>query len=226
MLFTPLRLFVILVASLATIGWQKRSFPAVVYAQFTQSNQRELASGARYRISENRSFANDLSRAALSRAGRIVRYDASYQKIAFPNGDVPLDTGCGADEIIRIYREVGIDLQELVYLDMENSIGSYPHEKDKNHPDTNIDHRKVANLRVFFKRYGTTLPPSRNEQDYTPGDLITCTLPNGQLHIAMLVPAPGAGRPWIIHNMGFGPRLEDRLFDFPITGHYRYHPRG
>ena len=54
--------------------------------------------------------------------------------------------------------------------------------------------------------------------------IITCTLPTGQPHIAMVVPAPGSGRPWIVHNMGYGPRLENRLFDFPITGHYRYLP--
>jgi uncharacterized protein YijF (DUF1287 family) len=29
-------------------------------------------------------------------------------------------------------------------------------------------------------------------------------------------------RPLIVHNIGAGPRLEDRLFAFPITGHYRY----
>lgn len=33
--------------------------------------------------------------------------------------------------------------------------------------------------------------------------------------------ADGA-RPLIVHNIGLGPRLEDRLFEFPITGHYRY----
>jgi hypothetical protein len=25
-----------------------------------------------------------------------------------------------------------------------------------------------------------------------------------------------------VHNIGKGPKLEDRLFDFPITGHYRF----
>ena len=29
-------------------------------------------------------------------------------------------------------------------------------------------------------------------------------------------------RPLIVHNIGFGPKLEDMLFDNPITGHYRY----
>ncbi|HEY2574171.1 MAG TPA: DUF1287 domain-containing protein [Verrucomicrobiaceae bacterium] len=55
--------------------------------------------------------------------------------------------------------------------------------------------------------------------------MIVYSLPNGQQHIAMVVPAPGGGRPWIVHNAGYGPRLEDRLFEFIITGHYRYLPR-
>jgi uncharacterized protein YijF (DUF1287 family) len=29
-------------------------------------------------------------------------------------------------------------------------------------------------------------------------------------------------RPLVVHNAGWGPRLEDALFAFPITGHYRY----
>lgn len=226
MLFTPLRFFFLIVAGIASAGWQQRSFPAVVYAQFSQSAQRELATGARFKISDSYSFVNELTKAALSRAGRVVRYDASYQKIAFPNGDVPPDTGCGADEIIRIYRETSVDLQMLVYLDMIESFGSYPRVKDKRQPDTNFDHRQVANLQVFFKRNGVTLPPSRDEADYEPGDIVVYTLPNGRFHIAMLVPAPGSGRPWIVHNMGMGPRLENRLFEFTITGHYQYHPRG
>jgi len=225
MLFTPLRLFLILVVAIATTGWQQWSFPVMLYAQLSQSSQRELAAAARFRLADNRSFVTHLTQAALNRAGLVVRYDASYKKITFPQGDVPAGTGCGTDEIIRIYREVGIDLQELVYTDMVRSFGAYPRNKDRRQPDTNIDHRMVANLQVFFDRCGVSLPPSHESADYAPGDIITCNLPSGQSHIAMVVPAPGSGRPWIVHNMGYGPRMEDRLFEFPLTGHYRYLPR-
>ena len=30
-----------------------------------------------------------------------------------------------------------------------------------------------------------------------------------------------AGVPLVIHNIGGGTREEDRLFEFPLTGHYR-----
>lgn len=197
----------------------------MLYARLSQSSQRELAAAARFRLEDNDLFATHLTQAALKRAGCVVRYDASYRKIAFPQGDVPADTGCNADEIIRIYREAGIDLQELVYMDMVGSSGAYPRNADRREPDTNIDHRLVANLRVFFNRCGVPLPSSHEDADYAPGDIITCNLPGGQAHIAMVVPAPGSGRPWIVHNMGYGPRIENRLFEFPLTGHYRYLPR-
>ena len=29
-------------------------------------------------------------------------------------------------------------------------------------------------------------------------------------------------RPLIVHNVGAGPELADFLFQFPVTGHYRY----
>ncbi|NRA80663.1 MAG: DUF1287 domain-containing protein [Pseudoalteromonas sp.] len=28
----------------------------------------------------------------------------------------------------------------------------------------------------------------------------------------------------IVHNIGWGPKMEDRLFTYKITGHYRYKP--
>ena len=31
-------------------------------------------------------------------------------------------------------------------------------------------------------------------------------------------------RPLIVHNVGAGPRLEDMLFNYKVTGHYRYFP--
>ena len=32
-------------------------------------------------------------------------------------------------------------------------------------------------------------------------------------------------RPLLAHNIDRGPEVEDMLFDFPITGHYRYQGR-
>src|SRR6266478_779850 len=47
--------------------------------------------------------------AAVERTHHIVRYDPAYVRIPYPNGDVPANTGVCTDEIIRVYRAVGID---------------------------------------------------------------------------------------------------------------------
>jgi uncharacterized protein YijF (DUF1287 family) len=36
---------------------------------------------------------------------------------------------------------------------------------------------------------------------------------------------PEGERPLIINNIGQGTKIEDRLFEFPLTGHYRFVPR-
>jgi uncharacterized protein YijF (DUF1287 family) len=34
----------------------------------------------------------------------------------------------------------------------------------------------------------------------------------------------GEKRPLIVHNIGAGTVIEDMLFDYTITGHYRFQP--
>ncbi|MFX4497562.1 DUF1287 domain-containing protein, partial [Acinetobacter baumannii] len=87
-------------------------------------------------------------------------------------------------------------------------------------PDPSIDHRRVLNLRVFFKRHGTELPVSANSADYQPGDLVTQELPGNLPHIVIVsdeLSGDGA-RPLVIHNIGQGTRIEDTLFAYKITG--------
>lgn len=171
------------------------------------------------------SFAERMVQAALERVQHTVRYDPAYVQLDYPNGDVPADTGVCTDEIIRSYRALGIDLQKLVHEDMQRAFGAYPQDWGLRSTDKNIDHRRVPNLRAFFKRHGASLPVTQNAADYLPGDLITCTVPPNLPHIAIVVPATdGSPTPWIVHNIGRGPKCEDRLFEFPITGHYRFHP--
>src|SRR5207237_5427129 len=44
------------------------------------------------------------------------------------------------------------------------------------HPDSNIDHRRVPNLMVFFQRKGESLSITARSEDYAPGDLVTWDL--------------------------------------------------
>jgi uncharacterized protein YijF (DUF1287 family) len=171
------------------------------------------------------SFAERLVQAAMERTKLTVRYEPAYVRLDYPNGDVPADTGVCTDEVIRSYRALGFDLQKLVHEDMKRAFAAYPKIWGLKSTDKNIDHRRVPNLQTFFKRRGASLPITQNAADYLPGDLITCTVPPHLPHIAIVVSAPNGGTtPWIVHNIGQGPQCENRLFEFPLTGHYRFHP--
>jgi hypothetical protein len=173
-----------------------------------------------------RRFLQKLVDAAVERTHRSVRYDSAYVRIPYPNGDVPADTGVCTDEIIRAYRAVGVDLQKEVHEDMLHNFSAYPNQRRwlLAHTDTNIDHRRVPNLMVFFTRKGEPLLVSARAEDYAPGDLVTWDLGGNVPHIGIVIDrkSPQTGRYLIVHNIGRGPRMEDVLFNWRITGHYRY----
>jgi len=135
---------------------------------------------------------------------------------------VPLDRGVCTDVVIRAYRSIGIDLQKLVNDDMRANFNAYPHRWWFDHPDTNIDHRRVKNLEVFFSRHGQTLPVSTQSRNYTAGDIVVWKLPGGLDHIGLVSDQKRGERPLMIHNIGAGAQREDVLFEYTITGHYRY----
>jgi uncharacterized protein len=176
--------------------------------------------------SRHREFLKQLVAAAIERTHHVVRYDPAYVRISYPGGDVPADTGVCTDEIIRSYRRVGVDLQKEVHEDMAGNFGVYPRSWRwlLSRPDTNIDHRRVPNLMVFFARKGESLPLSSRPDEYTPGDLVTWDLGGGVPHIGIVVDQKSAksGRYMLVHNIGQGPRMEDVLFNWKVTGHYRY----
>lgn len=174
-------------------------------------------------------FAGKLSAAAMQQTLQEVRYDGSYYAIGYPNGDVPAHLGVCTDVVIRAYRALGTDLQQLVHEDIAANFGAYPSERlwGLKRPDTNIDHRRVPNLQTFFARKGTSLAVSEEPRDYKTGDIVTWLLPGNLPHIGIVshIKSGTTGNPKIVHNIGSGPELEDMLFAFPITGHYRYFPQ-
>lgn len=175
------------------------------------------------------SFTNNLSSAALGRLKHRVRYDGSYVKIGYPWGDVPANMGVCTDVVIRSYRKLGIDLQQQIHRDMSYAFNAYPNlsKWGLSRPDKNIDHRRVYNMQAFFKRQGAALPVTRNPKNYKPGDLVTWMVGPTFPHIGVVVNKRSKADPnrfMIVHNIANGPELEDILFRFPITGHYRYTP--
>jgi len=162
-------------------------------------------------------------KAARTQIGKTVLYDPSYQILDYPNGDLPMDRGVCTDVIIRAMRsKLNLDLQKLVHEDMKKNFTKYPQKWGLKYPDTNIDHRRVPNLRTFFKRRGWSLDISDKAEDFSPGDIVTCIVPPNLPHI-MIVSDKKNGKeiPFVIHNIGAGVQEEDRLFEFEHTGHYR-----
>lgn len=155
-----------------------------------------------------------------------VSYDPAYTKIPYPMGDVAADKGVCTDVIIRAYRHIGIDLQKFVHEDMRTRFADYPPIWGLKRPDSNIDHRRVPNLEVFFNRFATRLKTTQNPEDYASGDVVTYRLNGSNLpHIALVSDelAFSSGKRYqIIHNIGAGPKQEDQLFAHDILGHYRY----
>lgn len=170
--------------------------------------------------------AEKLVAAAQERTTVNVVYDGAYQSIAYPLGDVAADRGVCTDLVIRSYRRLGIDLQQLVHEDMTANFALYPNLWGLRRPDSNIDHRRVPNLQTFFMRHGQSFAIDEGGQyaQFKAGDLVTWMLPGNLPHIGIVSDKRSADgkRPLIIHNIGRGPKEEDAINVAPITGHYRY----
>jgi len=171
-----------------------------------------------------RTFFDSLSDAAISLTKDRVAYDPTYFKISYPNGDVPAGKGVCTDVVIRAYRKLGIDLQQLVHEDMQKNFTLYPKNWGLKKTDKNIDHRRVPNLMKYFSRKGEKLPATNSADNYKPGDIVTWDLGGGLTHIGIVVnkKSEDNSRFLIAHNIGRGQELSDCLFDFKIIGHYRF----
>ena len=170
-------------------------------------------------------FYDSLCISALELTKQDVKYDPAYFSIDYPNGNIPSDRGVCTDVIIRAYREVGIDLQKEVHEDMISNFDSYPTIWGLSTTDKNIDHRRVPNLMTFFERKGAGKLITNDPKDYLPGDIVCWNLGGGRVtHIGIVVNNKSRDglRNMIVHNIGNGQVMEDRLFDFTIIGHYRY----
>lgn len=175
-------------------------------------------------FSFGQNFSSKLSQSAINLIDDKIVYDPTYFILKYPNGDVPAGKGVCTDVIIRAYRKLGIDLQKEVHEDMSKNFSKYPTKWGLKKTDTNIDHRRVPNLQVFFSKFGKIKPISQDAKDYTPGDIVTWDLPKNLTHIGIVVNKKSADgkRYLIVHNIGAGQVIQDCLFNWTITGHYQY----
>jgi uncharacterized protein YijF (DUF1287 family) len=191
-------------------------------------NQKERKSIVTESLSSaaSNTFSERLSNAALLIIDSSIDYDPTYFSIKYPNGDIPSNKGVCTDVIIRSYRKLNIDLQKEVHEDMVTNFEVYPslQKWGLTSTDTNIDHRRVPNLEVFFERKGKKLPVTQDANDYKTGEIVTWLINNKLDHIGIVTSKKSADgkRNLIVHNVGSGQVLEDCLFRYKITGHYSY----
>ncbi|MBL8686707.1 MAG: DUF1287 domain-containing protein, partial [Alphaproteobacteria bacterium] len=145
------------------------------------------------------SLASRLIQSAIDQTQQLVIYDSRYRAIAYPMGDVPVTYGVCSDVLVRAYRTIGIDLQQLVHEDMKNNFNLYPTIWGLKKPDTNIDHRRVPNLETFFKRHGKVLVISSNGTDYQPGDIVSWRIPVPHIGLVTHLKSADGKRPLIAH---------------------------
>ena len=88
-----------------------------------------------------------------------------------------------------------------------------------NLPDSNIDFRRVVNLRVFFERHCLELTTDADDiAAWQPGDFV---IYDG--HIAVISDRRNAqGQPYVIHHTGHGAFEEDALTARRILAHFRW----
>ena len=148
------------------------------------------------------------------------KYDSSYVAGGYPSDDV----GVCADTIWRAFKNAGYMLKDMIDLDTLNNPDDYFSNGEKR--DTNIDFRRVRNLKVFFDKYAEslTLDPKKIEE-WQPGDIVI--FGKNYTHIGIISDKRNKdGIPYLIHNAGQLKREEDTLIKWAnkktITGHYRW----
>jgi len=198
-------------------------FEGIAHASQDQPTE-QFASDQSARLAKSSDLGDQIAAAALARTKHEVSYDPAYYKISYPGGDIPADKGTHTDVIIRTLRAVDFDLQQLIHEDMKGNFLSYPQLWSAKEPDPNIDHRRIENIARYLERNHSSLPTTRDADDYGFGDIIIWRFPQGRLHIGIVVPGPGshAEEKWVVHNLDSTPKWEDALLDYHISGHYRF----
>ncbi|MEQ1499657.1 MAG: DUF1287 domain-containing protein [Novosphingobium sp.] len=168
--------------------------------------------------------ARQLIAAARKQIGITLAYDPAYTALAYPGGDVPRSRGVCTDVVVRAYRDAfAIDLQRELHQDMAANFRLYPKRWGLARPDRNIDHRRVPNLETFWTRARARLPIPTEPEGWKPGDLFTMLIDDRLPHTGIISDRIAAnGNPLVIHNIGGGTREEDRLFDYRLTGRFRW----
>ena len=162
---------------------------------------------------------NKLVTDARSQIWKTLYYDPSYTQLKYPMGDVSIVKGVCTDVVVRALRHQDIDLQQRIHEDMKANFKKYQQKWGLKGTDKNIDHRRVPNIMTYFQRQGYYV----NDQKYRAGDIVTWDLGKGLTHIGIISDKTTmmTNTPLVIHNIGYGARENDILYEYKIIGHYR-----
>lgn len=159
----------------------------------------------------------DILLGAKAEASRAPTYKSAYYAGGYP----PDSEGVCTDVIWRSFRDAGYSLKDMVDEDIKNNVSAYPRVNGK--PDTNIDFRRVPNLKVYFERNHIVLTTDLSQiAEWQPGDIVTF----GSTHIGIISDKRNEnGITYLLHNGGQPIREEDVLEIYnkvePISGHFR-----
>lgn len=182
-------------------------------------------------ITTARSSGARLAEAARRQLGVTTGYDPNYVRMSYPGGDLPRATGVCADVVVRAARDaLGLDLQKLVHEDMAKDFAAYPKTWGMRGPDANIDHRRVLNLEVFWRRAGAEVWAAKGRVagdqfggEMQVGDELTWLLGGKLPHVGIVV-AVGLMGARVVHNIGGGVEESALSYfrDQNAKGHFRW----
>ena len=141
----------------------------------------------------------------------------TYKSAYYSGGYPPKSEGVCTDVIWRAMKNAGYSLKDMIDEDIKNNILDYPRVNGK--IDSNIDFRRVANLKVFFKKYTLSLTTDLDDlSSWQPGDIVIF-----EHHIGIISDKRNKkGYPYLIHQSTRPLKEEDAISKYKIIGHYRF----
>lgn len=135
------------------------------------------------------------------------KYKSKYYDGGYPTDEYRVCT----DIIWYALKNAGYDFKTLIDEDIKNNKDEY----DEDVGDTNIDFRRVRNIKVYLDRNALKLA---NDSDFNPGDIVVY-----KKHIAIVSDKVNSkNENYILHQHMYQAYEYDGLFKNEILGHYRW----
>lgn len=147
----------------------------------------------------------------LEGAKKFIKSEPKY-KSKYYNGGYPTDEYRVCTDLIwYALNNAGYDFKTLIDEDIKKNKEAY----DSDVGDTNIDFRRVRNIKVYLDRNVRSLSLYK---DFNPGDIVVY-----KNHIAIVSDKVNKRKEnYIIHQHAFYNYEDDGLFRDEIIGHYRW----